>query len=371
MVLEYTIARILLRTDQADEAARICECLILTYRTAESTRDTTAAAGLMLADYCIGMALKSRNGQDASEAEKYGWLLEAMALSAGVKLPSTSHQGKKVLGLFVVEEQYFTWTGLCAPREVVLKLGDYYQCMGRKDLARDCFRQGLNEAIRLLLDDDPGNDSEAWTLVVYILLAAGDDENAISALLARITILVKESLTEETKQEEVEEVSGGLEDKLGDVAAEIKAEGYAETRSKNGAETKSEDGTGTMSKEGATATAPTSEQDDGDAVLSTVLPVECVGCLEPIRLSDMFICRFCFDTGFCSDCLEKVQDGTHPRKICGSSHEWLLFPKVRKAQLLPPKDGMVQSAGKWVELETWANNLGKNWDLEKLAIKGQ
>lgn len=73
----------------------------------------------------------------------------------------------------------------------------------------------------------------------------------------------------------------------------------------------------------------------------------------------MLICRYCYDVGFCNDCLTLVKEDKMPLNVCASNHDWLLVePPSRE-----PKRGIILVGEVEFGLEEFKEYLRKEWKV--------
>ncbi|KAL5341396.1 NACHT and TPR domain protein [Aspergillus crustosus] len=89
-------------------------------------------------------------------------------------------------------------------------------------------------------------------------------------------------------------------------------------------------------------------------------------CDGPCRMgastaANFSLCPICFDTGFCTDCVQLIAADAVPFKTCSSKH-------VEHFIHIPPKPvdvpaGQVFLDGEIIDFEAWKDQLRKKWDL--------
>ncbi|KAJ5819255.1 NACHT and TPR domain protein [Penicillium riverlandense] len=106
----------------------------------------------------------------------------------------------------------------------------------------------------------------------------------------------------------------------------------------------------------AIAIAHRSEQDNGDPWYKCRGP-----CRRKAPTRDGYsICPICLEGKLCPNCVELVEDAM-PKKRCNSQHT-RYFVSI-PSQLKEIRSGTVQVGGEEMELETWLNQLRKEWTL--------
>ena len=156
----------------------------------------------------------------------------------------------------------------------------------------------VRQAVQILSDDDPDNDHLGFVSIAQVLLYTGDDQG-VTGLLR--TIFAR--------------------------------------REGNNVESDSDD-----------------EEYDST-------PLECDGvCSRYFKHTDRFwICRYCFDVGFCDDCRKLVKKDRLPIDQCSSKHDWLLTQMDGKR--VPAGKLYVGRGDEMVDLEDWKMQLKKTWKV--------
>jgi tetratricopeptide (TPR) repeat protein len=91
----------------------------------------------------------------------------------------------------------------------------------------------------------------------------------------------------------------------------------------------------------------------------------CDGCevaLSP-KEADIYICRECIDTGFCSACHQKLRAGALDRLICGKSHSTLFMPHLDPDTNTEAETDGVVIDGTLVPVEQWVQSLREKWHV--------
>jgi tetratricopeptide (TPR) repeat protein len=289
-----------------ERAARIWEHVVDTYRSTKA--DTEIAEAKEAASSCLARTYLKRAldmGKDADESERCGAVLERLA--------------KAKMG---------TRTSINAS-EATLTLGIWYKFMGRDDEARACFRVQIKEGIRMLSDDDPDNDWDAYWKLVCVLVAAGDDRNALVMLWKQFDV------TCENDSKADEEAAAEQDAKAPD-AEEEASEAQVQT--------------------------------DEDAQADPDTPTEstsmtCDGCLRGIAPDYCAICRYCFDVGFCPECFILLKNGTLPVNVCSPKHEWLVIEPRSEAERGAIRPDKLLVDGEQIGLDEWKKRLAKEWGV--------
>ena len=182
-----------------------------------------------------------------------------------------------------------------------LSLGSYLRQYHSTSDWKSCFRTPILEAIRILTDDDPMNDFDAYARLLEVLLMAGDIKNATAAAdVVFLPLAVNE------------EYIPALE-KLGFSARRYTCKGMCTT----------------ISHEYYT------------------------------DIKELHFCTVCLGTSFCKDCLKMHKEWNLPFRICSPQHDFIkLFPVPKDAE-----DVAAYFDGEVFEVEKgWLESLQKEWD---------
>lgn len=98
------------------------------------------------------------------------------------------------------------------------------------------------------------------------------------------------------------------------------------------------------------------EQDD----LASYLPDECAGkCGRKTKTwATYYRCEYCYDTGFCDECVKLVKASKLPFRVCESSHPFL---QVYPIDLDMAREGASVDNGLVVPRVEWLDMLRKEW----------
>jgi tetratricopeptide (TPR) repeat protein len=301
----------------SERAARIWERIVDMYRSTKAETEIAEAKSAAAGSLARNLLKKTiATGKDSSEAERCGIVLERLGKS------KTRNQ-----------------TTINAS-EATLTLGIWYKLMGRDEEARACFQVQIKEGIRMLSDDDPDNDWDAYWKLVCVLLAAGDDKNLLAMVWKQF------DTNKESDSEASDESSAELsEQRIGLTQTEIPV-----------AEKEQDEIRGTSS------TDDKNEQPESaaDTDLTSMI---CDGCLRGIAPSHTALCRYCCDVGFCSDCFTLLKSDELPLNICSPKHEWVVIqPRSDEDRAAVQPDKVVVN-GKPVSMDEWKKTLAAQWGL--------
>jgi tetratricopeptide (TPR) repeat protein len=303
-----------------ERAARIWERVVDTYRSTKA--ETEIAEAKATASSCLSRTYLARAlevGKDATEAERCGAVLERLA-----KAKTGTHSTMNASG-------------------ATLTLGMWYKFMGQDEEARTCFQVQIKEALRMLSDDDPDNDWDAYWNLVCVLLAAGDDKNALVMMWKQFNLTCEndDKTNEEGGEETTEQITKGVEVK------------------------EDAPGAGLQAVEAAyTPPAPIDSDSRADPKTTTEsTSVTCDGCLRSIAPDYCVLCRYCFDVGFCPECFVLLKDGTLPVNVCSAKHEWLVIEPRSEAERAAVRPDKVMVDGEQISLDGWKRLLAKSWGV--------
>lgn len=193
-------------------------------------------------------------------------------------------------------------TFICAEVPAII-LGVWYRLTGMQEDANACFRPWIVETIQLLSDDDPDSNKDGLYKLFIVLVAASDDKNSIAIL--------------------------HLQGSYGD---------HERTESAVDGEDDS-----------------TSEDNNGRSQFS------CDGlcCRSLPKFDSFYVCRYCFETLFCEDCMQLLKSGAMPINVCSQRHEWLFVPPLRQKV----ERGKLLIDGTLVDFKDFLNDLKRQWQV--------
>jgi tetratricopeptide (TPR) repeat protein len=288
----------------SERAARIWERLVDTYHTTKGETEiawTKFNASVRLARYCLKRSIEV--GKGTKEAQRCGATLEKLAkVSVGSE------------------------SAVAASNNATM-LGAWYKLMGRDEDAHACFRVQVKEGIRMLSDNDPTNDFEAYWKLVSVLTVAGEEKTAMGLLWT-----MHEGQSDEDSEKEGDDHEREKKEEID----------RAGNKSKSGIETKNEEKANRMS----------------DDVLFI-----CDGCLRPKRRVSIAICRYCYDTHFCQPCFALCKSAKLRVNICSSKHSWLVIEPRSDEERQANVAGMIRVEGENITVGELKRRLAAQWDL--------
>jgi len=244
-----------------------------------------------------------------------------------------------------------------------LMLGLWYQEHGNIIEARNCCRAYVLQALDMLSDDDPYNDSSAWITLSKGLMKAGDRDNATAAdavvrqefdELKAVIAKKKSKAPENSEATSVAEVSFAA---LPSAITSLETSPTSPDPQPPGAAHPSFN-----LSHSATATPEVTTSDwfcDGQ-------------CRRPVEIwTAMYVCEICWESFlFCEQCIDRVKEGRLGFRVCDPKHRWYqAYPvregwgKVLEAAGETPggRKEMMSINGKVVELDIWLKTLREEW----------
>lgn len=298
--------------------------------------------------------------------------------------------------------QGFRLSGVSGLTAADTALAQYHTLLGDRAAAREFMRQYMRMCIENLSDDTDENDYWAAYTQFKCLSASGDDLNALTAwsLLEPVeTDIVARALNLETGPQRwlVDELTGFVKakcplgatqfDKVKAVQAELEARLAAadqETDQSENAETHVEirkalavlesiqvpeiDGIGGTSEQ---ATISPLESKDIAKKFDYTCDGTCAGRWDFNTALNM--CKYCWDMGFCDECLALLKANKLKRIVCSPSHDWLAIPKWNPRGNKAARDGTVQIRGELIDgirvggetvtVKEWLASLKTEWEI--------
>lgn len=301
--LELCIARLYSQyTREQKKAVRIWNNIVETFpgsREESDMGEIKQSASTHLARYFFQRAFDL--GYDSPDTDKYVRRMEKLA---------------KTRPRSVDDSQTFV-----SASPPALILGLWYRLNGMNNEANNCFRPSIQEAIQILSDDDPDNDLQGFYQLVFALLAAGDDENVIA----------------------IAHYCGAYEQEQNPV-----------------------DSIETPTSETDEAATDINESDNANnGTIISIDPgsIKCDGSCNRIfyQYDNFSVCRYCYNIGFCENCLALVKSGTLPLNLCSKDHEWLVIPP--KPRGMPSSGSNILVGGVLSNIEEWKSGLKKRWQV--------
>ncbi|TGO21089.1 hypothetical protein BPAE_0242g00050 [Botrytis paeoniae] len=185
-------------------------------------------------------------------------------------------------------------------------LASYYSQSKDFVKAQNLFRDDMITAISILEDEDPDNDPIGYKSLIGCFIHTGDDQNALNAWSL---LYLNDTLT-------------------------------------------------------------CSDDDEDESTRSGPLDAKCEGeCGKKWTYADDFyMCKSCYQTIFCGDCLEELTGNRLTTWVCHPEHSWLHVP--------PWNDGNVAGKGivrvmdesdspKEVKISDWIKDLKRIWEIQE------
>lgn len=280
----------------------------------------------------------------------------------------------------------------------------FHTLRGDRTAAREAVKQYMRISIENLSDDTDENDYWAAYIQFKCLSACGDELNALTAwsLLEPIeTDIVAKALNldEGPQQWLIDEMAlfiktkcplGATQfDRLNAVKAELKTQLAAASEEPDESENAharveeiqkaltvlesvqvpETNTTGDSSEE--VPIAPLEEKD-----IAKKFGYTCDGTCgdKPLDFNNgLSICKYCWDVGFCDECLPLLKANKLKKIVCNPSHEWLAIPKWNPRGNAAVRDGIVQIGGELVDgvrvggetvtVKEWLASLKKEWEI--------
>jgi tetratricopeptide (TPR) repeat protein len=347
-----------IRTTIADvrrSSATITEGALLLYQGVCLARGTADKSRIQEAircwDDCQSLYLPSRYDLGRTRGLAARFVAQRVFHEAKDQNSSAEEREKNFQQLLRVNRPTTLWLNGFQPTSY---LASYYVLQGQVEEARRLFREDMIAAFVILSDGDPDNDVFGYKTIANLLMHTGDDLNALSAW----SLLGPDDVFKTPDQE-------GASDKGSDSAKPQELE--------------------TPGDGNDTCIASAVEGDiggDGDKPMGATdrngpLGYSCDGFCGRNwwYASDIYVCRYCPDTQFTGDCVEKLKANKLERYICDPGHSWLHVPKWSDQDALEVGQGKVRVHGQLVdgkrvggdiiEIQQWLDEVRDIWGLPK------
>ena len=256
----------------------------------------------------------------------------------------------------------------------VLHLGVWHRLHGRNEEARACFKVRILEAIDILTDDYPENDTYGFEVLAQVLHKAGDDDGTAVAISVPMALLNKIKIAAQSAREHVsrdESVREAGEDD------DIHRSGQRENTqriTKNSRDGPSEIVAYMESESGRAPADSTEEQEPIDDFDSLDLEAqekrsaddtdrftwrcdgECTRGAEEWQA--IYACDVCLELCFCDRCVELVKNNRLGFRLCSPNHTfWQCYPSDER--LLEVATEKVE--GKMLPRAAWLEKLREEW----------
>ncbi|KAI9667919.1 MAG: hypothetical protein M1821_000739 [Bathelium mastoideum] len=246
------------------------------------------------------------------------------------------------------------WGGGLSRREVRSLLGRYYTRIGDVERAKEQLRPAVEVSIKLLSDEDPDNDYQAYLKLGDAFMDFNDDVNAIAAW----------SLIQPTE---------GVERLLAPLKSAPNAKGRISPVNDTKAATNSESVENKMTddSQGRDEQSPSrthlrrSNTIGFGRKLSGPLSYSCDGrCgTDWTYADDFYVCRECIDVQFDAPCLEKLRQGEIKRDICDKNHKFLHVPAWSLESAKRAAEDKVLVGEEVLEKDAWLDGIKKEWRI--------
>ncbi|KAI1023732.1 hypothetical protein LB504_005215 [Fusarium proliferatum] len=275
-------------------------------------------------------------------------------------------------------------------------IGAYETLQGNYTAARAHFRKNMLTAHEMLSDDTDENDADAYFVLFQCLLHTGDDINALIAfeLTGPIEKTIEMRLGEirgEDKTAAVELLEFVKEKFSASDAAPTRYTAVLDELQRRIHLGNDEDEKATTSEsyqriysflvakrpaagDGDDPSHPPYEITYSDIVINWqyFCNGNCGGTWD--FETDINICKYCWDTPFCQNCLPLLQQGTSKMLACDARHKWLHVPRWNLRESTGLRDGTVMMGGEIVDgrhvggqrvkVKEWLSTIWKQWDIE-------
>lgn len=251
-----------------------------------------------------------------------------------------------------------------------LYLGLWYRENGYSEEANACFQPFIKEALMILSDDDPSNDSSGFYVLAHALIAAGDDESAIACFPNLMPVRVEKDyqdrkgataqVNESTVDEENINTKGA-----GALEGEIK-EFYTANM-----EAEKDDRDEAAAEASTTSDGASHDEFPFSELMRRMQkkyptdryrwPWYCDGpCHRRFPIyAEVNLCRMCLKD-ICDDCMKLIKSGDHRMKwTCNPQHAWLHIDPSEQELV----EGQILLGGKMISFEEFKERLRVEWKV--------
>ena len=255
-----------------------------------------------------------------------------------------------------------------ASKDSSLMLGLWYRLHGREQEAKLCFRTQILDCIDTLTDDNLRNYMLGYQDLAFILLTAGDKDNAGAAFavitegIDRLKENRRAARKASNEDEAFEANTTPVRVRLHSTVVGAQAKSITEKAACGDTE-------GSPQVTDGNAAVPDENIDTDSAEMNVQIkseddmPVLLWGCDGKCnrRVEDwqeIHICEICINIGFCDECIKLVKSRTLPFRTCDADHTFY--------QSYPPREELkdvatVRTEGKIVPRAEWLEALRKEW----------
>jgi tetratricopeptide (TPR) repeat protein len=218
-------------------------------------------------------------------------------------------------------------------------MGLWHRLHGQPDVAKRLLSELVLEGLRILTDADPDNDIGGYVILGKALLTFGDRRNAsVAFAVAGAPPNSFEKMQQQDREETpipVNAAEATLTQPSTEPSNPTSAAGAARTNP---------------------AGSDVAEQEDP----ASYLPYGCAGeCGRKTRTwTAYYRCEYCYDAGFCDECVELVKASKLPFRVCDSSHPFL---QVYPIDLDMARVGASVDNGLVVPRAEWLDMLRQEW----------
>lgn len=341
------------------------------------------------------------NGLQGNYISFYYIIIHQLSLhyfEQSIKLQDSPETLPKLIEL----SQSFRFPGIDGITAADMNLAMYHVLHGDQAAAKEQVRQYVRISIDNLSDETDENDYWAAYTLSKCLWASGDDLNALTAwsLLEPVeTDLVTKALMLEggPQQSLIDELTEFVKAKcpLGATQLERIKAVQEELQTRMAAFSQEADQSdNSEAKEDIqkaldvleSALAPKEGLTNGASGEASMIPLDskdiakkfeftCDGTCGTVWDFDHALnpCKYCWDLGFCDDCLSLLKDNKLKKMICSPDHEWLAIPKYSPGGNMAAREGTVHVRGELVNgvrvggesvtVKEWISSLKEDWGL--------
>ena len=254
-------------------------------------------------------------------------------------------------------------------------LASYHKLQGNLGEAKKLFLADMTQALNLLRDGDTSNDDSGFYMLCSIILRTVDDQNAKDReSLAAFSLYVTSRVGRN-----INSILAELLQLVLDAESDPAHAVMEFLRCKYGPE---EDPSSIVRIVLAAARELVTGDDSGKYEAYSTLLENLLSVLDRgwrftcdlcrVKIWDfernMHVCRFCYDTGFCPSCLDRVRTGELDRVICNQNHDWLTLPKWDTARWVKAfkREVQIPNHGETadpISTSAWLVEIVKAWEL--------
>lgn len=307
----------------------------------------------------------------------------------------------ETLSKLVELKQSFRFPGILGITAADTNLATYHALRGNRAAAKEQLRQYVRISVENLSDETDENDYWAAYTLSKCLLASGDDLNALTAwsLLEPIEtdVVTKAFMLEGgPRQPLIDELTEFVKAKCPLGATQIeRIKAVQEELEARMASSQEDDESENSEKQediqkalnvlqsaltlkensanGVAEEAPITTLDSKD--IAKYFQFTCDGTCGSVWDFDHALnsCKYCWEVGFCDDCLSSLKDGKLKKIICSPDHEWFAIPKYSPRGNMAAREGTVQVRGELVKgvrvggesvtVKEWIGLLKEDWAL--------